>query len=146
MERETLEEPIKLFPDTEEVPLAGGKRYSIFQVPTEQEGGLAGFCFKVIGRGATFCIVKNCSVSHKGGGALMAVMPGDVFVAKKSATSAFMEPLLDGHLIHDSVIQDWKHKQLGLDDWSAKFVIATSASDEQPTSSAMMEVHKNFFK
>jgi hypothetical protein len=116
IDREMLEESIELFPDTEEVQPAGEKRYLIFQVPTEQQGGLSGFCFKVIGRGATFCVTKNCSITHKGGGAaLMAVMPGDVFVAKKKATSAFVEPLLDRHRIHDSVAQDWKNKQLGLD-------------------------------
>jgi hypothetical protein len=76
----------------------------------------------------------------------MAVMPGDVFVAKKNNTSAFVEPSIDGQIIHDSVVQDWKAKQLGLDDWSAKFVVATSASKEQPASSAMLKVHKNFFQ
>jgi hypothetical protein len=76
----------------------------------------------------------------------MAVMPSDVFVAKKKAMSAFVEPSLDGHMIHDSVAQDWKNKQLRLDDWSAKVVITTSAFDKRPTSSAMMEVHETFFR
>jgi hypothetical protein len=146
VEWETLEEPIELFPDMEGAHIAEGKRYPIFQVSMEEQGGLEGFCFKVIGRGATFCITKNCSVNHKGSRALMAVMPGDIFVAKKNATSAFMEPSIDGQLIHDSVMQAWKTKQLGLDDWSAKLVIVTSASDKQPTSSAMMDVHENFFQ
>jgi hypothetical protein len=98
----------------EEVQPAGGKWYSIFQVTTEQQGGLASFCFKVIGWGATFSVTKNCSVTHKEGGALMAVMPGDVFMAKNKATSAFVAPLLDGHRIHDSVTQDWKNGPLSL--------------------------------
>jgi hypothetical protein len=141
-----LEEAIELFPDTEGAHMAGGKRYPIFQVPTEEEGGLEGFSFKIIGWGTTFCITKNCSVNHKGGRALMAVIPGDIFMVKKNVTPAFVEPSIDGQLIHDSVVQDWKTKQLGLNDWSAKFVIVTWVSDEQPTSSVMMEVHENFFQ
>jgi hypothetical protein len=71
MEREALKEPIELFPsNTEGAHSGGGKRYPIFQVPTEEQGGLEGFCFKIIGRGATFCIIRNCSVNHKGGGHL----------------------------------------------------------------------------
>jgi hypothetical protein len=49
---------------------------------------------------------------------MAAVMPGDVFIIKKNPTSVFVEPLIDGHLIHASVVQDWKTWP-----WSAKFQV-----------------------
>jgi hypothetical protein len=80
-------------------------------------------------------------VNHKGGGAVMAVMPGEVFVVKKNPTSAYVEPSMDGQLIYESVIHDWRTLNLGLDEeWSTKFIITSLAADDCPVSSAMMEV------
>jgi tRNA(His) 5'-end guanylyltransferase len=59
---------------------------------------------------------------------------------------AFVEAMVDGHLIHQSVVDEWKNKLLPLEYWTAKFVIVTSAAAaEGPASTAAMEVHKVFF-
>jgi hypothetical protein len=50
-----------------------------------------------------------------------------------------------GHLIHQSVVDEWKTKQLPLENWTAKFVIATASSAEGPASPAALEVQENFF-
>jgi hypothetical protein len=143
MARETFDEPIELFPDSGEALQSGLKQYPIFQVPTEEQGGLVGYCLKVIGCGTTFCTVQNCTTNHQGEGALMAVMPGDVFVVKKKATSAFVAPSIDGPLIHDLVVQEWKTINLGLDEWSAKFVITSASSTDMPASTPKSVYCKN---
>jgi hypothetical protein len=40
---------------------------------------------------------------------------------------------------------DWKLKQLPLENWTAKFVVATAAATEGPASSATLEAQEDFF-
>jgi hypothetical protein len=75
----------------------------------------------------------------------MTVNIGDVFLSKKIADLAFVEPMVDGHLIHPSVVEEWKCKLLSLENWTTKFVIATSAATDEPATAAAMEAHKDFF-
>jgi hypothetical protein len=138
-----MDEPIILFPEADGAELRG-KRYSIFQVPISDEG-VRTYCFKIIGRGATFCTAQDCTINHKGAGTVMTVSAGDVFVSKKTAGSAFVEPMVAGHLIHHSVVDEWKLKQLPLENWTAKFVVATASATEGPASAATLEAQEDFF-
>jgi hypothetical protein len=54
--------------------------------------------------------------------------------------------MVDGHLIHQSVVDKWKEKLLHLENWMAKFVVATSAATDAPASTAVLELHEHFFK
>jgi hypothetical protein len=58
---------------------------------------------------------------------------------------AFVEPMVVGDLIHHSVVDVWKTKQLPLENWTVKFVIATASSAEGPASPAALEVQETFF-
>jgi hypothetical protein len=93
-----MDEPIILFPEADSAELRG-KRFSIFQVPIF-DAGFGTYCFKIIGHGATFCTVQDCTINHKGAGTFMAVSSGNVFVSKKTAGLAFVKPMVEGHLIH----------------------------------------------
>jgi hypothetical protein len=75
----------------------------------------------------------------------MNVNAGDVFVSKKTACSAFVEPMVEGHLIHNSVVEEWECKLLPLENWTTKFVIATTAATDEPAAAAVMEAHEDFF-
>jgi hypothetical protein len=107
-----INNPIVLFPDTKDMGPRHGKHYPIFQVPIPEEGFSEEYCFKLVGRDMTFCITKDCNMKHNRGGAVMAVNAGNVFVSKKPTCSAFIEPKIDGHLTHQSVINEWKRKLL----------------------------------
>jgi hypothetical protein len=102
---ETFDEPILFFPEADNPEQSRGKRYPIFQVPISKEG-FDTYCFKFIGCGATFCTVQDCTISHKGGGTVEAVNAGDVFVSKKPAGLAFVIPMVDGHPIHNCVVDE----------------------------------------
>jgi hypothetical protein len=55
-------------------------------------------------------MVKHCTISHKGGGTIMAVNAGNVFVCKKMVGLAFVEPMIDRQLIYNYVVDEWKSK------------------------------------
>ena len=95
----TFDEPIVLFPDGEDPEQFWGKCYGIFQVPILDDS-IAKYCFKIIGRRATFCTVQDCTISHKGGGAIMSVSAGDLFVSKKMAGLAFVKQTHGGGSPH----------------------------------------------
>jgi hypothetical protein len=75
----------------------------------------------------------------------MTVNIGDVFVSKKTAGLGFVELMVDGHLIHSSVVEELNCKLLPLENWTAKFVIATSAGTDEPATAAAMKAHEDFF-
>ena len=101
-------------------------------------------CFNLVGAGAAFCTVSNCTVSHRGG-AIMDVKPGDIFVAK-SFTEAFVEPRMSSSDIDKPVLEDWTDALLSFEAWSDKFLMASAAGDEVPASSAAMEVQEDFYR
>jgi hypothetical protein len=135
----------QLFPDSENTNQLHRKCYSIFQVPISEEG-FSTYCFKIIGCGAAFCTVKHCTISHKGAGTIMAVNAGVVFVCKKMAGLAFVQPMVEGQLIHTSVVDEWKSKLLPLENWTSKFVIATASATNGPASSAATKAQEDFFQ
>jgi hypothetical protein len=54
--------------------------------------------------------------------------------------------MVDCHLIHQSIFDEWKEKLLPLENWMAKFVVVTSGATGTPASAAALGVQELFCK
>jgi hypothetical protein len=82
-------------------------------------------CRSRIGRGRTFCLLRNCNINHQGG--LVAVKPGELVVAKVLGKVAFESPRLSSNALDDSVVGEWITTQEPLTVWNNKFGQAREA-------------------
>jgi hypothetical protein len=138
------EETVDMFGTTEEGSRTSTtKKSRIYLVPTDTEAYDAA-CFKLVGAGAVFCTAVNCTVAHRGG-AVMSVKVGDIFVAK-SFSEAFVEPRMSSFNIDEQALQEWLDLSLSFEAWSEKFLMASAAGDDEPASSAAMEVQEDFYR
>jgi hypothetical protein len=64
----------------------------------------------------------------------------------KSPTTAFVTPSITVALIDSNFLTEWKSRLLTLPEWSKKFLIAASALDNIPASTAAMEIQETFFR
>jgi hypothetical protein len=122
---------------------SNGKRVKIFVVPGWDKG-FSTYCFQFIGQGASFCTTQNCTTAHHHA-SKKEVRPGELYVAKSQST-AFATPSIASTVIDDDVLAEWKALSLSLSEWNKTFFIATNTSDDQPSSSAAMEIQETFFR
>jgi hypothetical protein len=105
---------VTLFPQSF-APSGQPKKYPICRLPTDLSDLIA-ICRSHIGKGRTFCIVKNCTTNHQGG--LVAVKPGDFDVAKVSGRIAFETPRISSTNIDNLVVGEWISIQDTLTRWT----------------------------
>jgi hypothetical protein len=73
------------------------------------------------------------------------VAPGELYVAK-SPTTAFVALLTTSSVIDSKVLIEWRAPSLYFHEWNKKLFITTNALDEEPASTAAMEVQENLFR
>jgi hypothetical protein len=110
---EKFDEPSIWFPEAEAVDKLHETCYPICQVLTLEEE-VSNCCLKIIRCRNAYCTVTKCPITHKGRGTAIAATASNVFVNKKPAGATFVEPRVDGHLLHQSVVDEWKCKILPL--------------------------------
>jgi hypothetical protein len=116
---------ITLFPESM-LGMGQSKWYAIIRTPLDV-GNLIAICQSRIGRGLTFCLLKNCSINHQGG--LVTVKPGDLVVVKTIGKVAFESPRISSSTLDDSIIGKWITTQDMLTSWTNKFGQATEVQD-----------------
>jgi hypothetical protein len=100
------------------------KKYSVYRMPTDLDNFVS-MCRSRIGRGHTFCLLRNCSINHQGG--IVTVKPGELVVTKAFGKVAFKSPHILSSALDDAVVGEWITSQETLTSWSNKLGQAKEA-------------------
>jgi hypothetical protein len=87
--------------------------------------------------------VQKCTTSHHHA-LVKTVKPGDIYVAK-SPTTAFVTPSIPELVIDAEFLADWRALFLTLPEWNKKLFLASTAQEDAPVSTTVMEVNEEFF-
>lgn len=111
--------------------------FGVFEVPIG-EHEYSHLCRKKIGNGTRMCIRKDCRINHRGGGELVEVVKGDIFVKNKTSDMLFLEPSTKSSCITYEVLIQWFTTKKTIEEWSVLFALANNTPrDEVLTSNAI---------
>jgi len=94
------------------------KKYHLWKAPDSFEDS----CFRLIGQGSSFCILEQCSVSHKTTKHFHP-LPGEIYV-KKSASTAFVAPSIPSDFLRDDLLTSWFSSSATIVEWNQRFSLA----------------------
>jgi hypothetical protein len=117
------------------------KKYKLVRLPTTEEKGYDDLCLGLIGHGTTFCTARRCTTTHQG--TVLAVNPGDLYVAK-TATTAYADPKSNYMKLTPELWSDWDNLACSLDEWSRLFMLVNDTDDDVPATLAKLEARSNF--
>ena len=109
------------------------KKFRVFIAPAKPKE-LEAFCFRIIGQGETFCLNKNCKISHRKKNGKQLIEPNDIFIAK-TKDLAFCGVKLSANSLDDRIVQEWINSTYTIDDWTFMF----NAIEEKVSSSTSHE-------
>jgi len=96
------------------------KRYKLWRTPYSTDHT----CYRLISQGASFCILENCSVNHKGTLKHFHPIPGELYVMKTSST-AFIAPVIQSERLSDALLERWFADSCTIDEWHQRFLLAS---------------------
>jgi len=96
------------------------KKYRLWRTPYESEST----CYRLIGQGASFCILENCTINHKGALKHFHTVPGELFVLKSPST-AFIAPVIQSEGLSEALLTRWFEESCTIDEWHQRFLLAS---------------------
>jgi len=96
------------------------KRYKLWRTPYSTEHT----CYRLISQGASFCILENCSINHKGALKHFHPIPGELYVMKSSST-AFIAPAIQSERLSDALLDRWFEESCTIDEWHQRFLLTS---------------------
>lgn len=106
------------------------KKYHIFIAPESPEV-LQDHCFMPMADGSTFCVERNCKVSHRGSGDKVLVAPGEAYI-KFSKTRVFKEPSANSILWDEDLYEAWVDTPVTMEEWIHRFALVRNNIDQKP--------------
>jgi len=96
------------------------RKYRLWRTPYESEHA----CYRLIGQGASFCILNRCSTNHKGALKHWHPLPGELFVLKSPST-AFIAPVIQSQKLSETLLKQWFKDSCTIDEWHQRFLLAS---------------------